>query len=233
MERQRYASDTELPLFLNSFVGHEDDLAEITRLLAPSSSAAPAPDGALPAVRLLTLIGPGGIGKSRLAIEAATRLAAHYREGARCVPLATVDDPDLVATAIARVTGTDLSPGRSARDDLCASLQDKHLLLLLDNFDQVISAAPLIADLLAAAPHLTFLVTSREPLRIPGEQELPVPPLALPDPHNLPPVEETVGLLRDRLVRAVRTGSPPGFHAYKRFRACRHPRVPWSSMACP
>ena len=184
---------TQNPPFLNRFVGHEDDLAEITRLLAPSSAAVPAPAGAHPAVRLLTLIGPGGIGKSRLAIEAVTRLAAHYREGARCVPLATVDDPDLAVTAIARVTGADLSPGRSARDDLCASLHDKHLLLLLDNFDQVISAAPLIADLLAAAPHLTFLVTSREPLRIPGEQEFPVPPLALPDPHNLPPVERLLG----------------------------------------
>ena len=130
---------TQNPPFLNSFVGHEDDLAEITRLLAPSSSAAPVPAGAHPAVRLLTLIGPGGIGKSRLAIESATRLAAHYREGVRYVPLATVDDPDLAVTAIARVTGADLSPGRSARDDLCAFLQDKHLLLLLDNFDQVIA----------------------------------------------------------------------------------------------
>ena len=176
----------QLPPSLNSFVGHEDDLAKIARLLTPSSSVVP--DGGHPAVRLLTLIGPGGIGKSRLAIEAAANLAPHYRDGVRYVPLATVDDPNLAAAAIARGIGAGLSPERSVGDDQSAFLQDKHLLLLLDDFDQVIAAAPLIAELLAAAPFVTCLVTSREPLHIPGEQEFPVPPLTLPDPHNLPPI---------------------------------------------
>ena len=177
----------QLPPSLNSFVGHEDDLAKIARLLAPSSSVAP--DGGHPAVRLLTLIGPGGIGKSRLAVESAPNLAPKFRDGVRYVSLATVDDPDLAATAIARGIGADHTEGRTVGDHLGTFLQDKHLLLLLDDFDRVISAAPLIADLLAAAPLVTCLATSREPLRIPGEQEFPVPPLTLPDPHDRPLVD--------------------------------------------
>jgi predicted ATPase/DNA-binding SARP family transcriptional activator len=176
----------QLPPSLNGFVGHEDDLVEIARLLTPASPTASAVPR--PAVRLLTLMGPGGIGKSRLAIEAARNLASHYRDGVRYIPLAAVDDPDLAAVAIARAIGASLSPARSAGDALCAFLQDKHLLLLLDDFDPVVSAAPLIADLLAAAPSVTCLVTSREPLHIPGEQEFPVPPLTVPDPRNLPPI---------------------------------------------
>ena len=110
---------TQLPPSLSSFVGHEDDLAVLTRLLAPSFLAAPAPDEARPAVRLLTLTGPGGIGKSRLAIEVATSLAAHYRDGTHAVPLAAIDDYDLTAMAVAQATGTNLSSGCRAGDELC------------------------------------------------------------------------------------------------------------------
>jgi predicted ATPase len=124
-----------LPPTLSSFVGHEDDLAEIARLLDPSSLDTSMPGRVHPAGRLLTLTGPGGIGKSRLAIEAASGLADHLRDGIRFVPLASVSDPDLVVPAIARATGVDLSPDGSTGGTPWVSLQDRQLLLLLDGVE--------------------------------------------------------------------------------------------------
>jgi predicted ATPase len=141
-----------LPPSLSRFVGREDDLAEITRLLAAPSLGVPGQNAAHPAVRLLTLTGPGGIGKSRLAIESATHLAALHQDGAHFVTLVEVAEPDQVAAVIARAIGINFTPGRSTGDDLCAALRDRQMLRLLDNFEQVISAASLVADPLAAAP---------------------------------------------------------------------------------
>jgi predicted ATPase len=130
-------------------------------------------------VRLVTLTGPGGVGKSRLAVEAARRLAPGFREGVRFVDLSAVPAADLVAAAIA--TGLGLSTyGGKLLGDLESYLHSRQLLLLLDNFEQVSGAAPLVSTLLGAAPGLVALVTSRTVLRLRGEHEFPVPTLPVP-----------------------------------------------------
>lgn len=130
--------------------------------------------------RLLTLTGPGGTGKTRLAIEAALRSADQYPDGVAFVDLAPVPHPDLVASAIVGTLG--LEPGTaSPLERLDAHLHERRMLLVLDNFEQVRDAAGVVSSLLAASPGLRVLVTSRAPLRLTGEQDLPVPPLGLPD----------------------------------------------------
>jgi predicted ATPase len=130
-------------------------------------------------VRLVTLTGPGGVGKSRLAVEVAERLGPGFEDGVRFVDLASVAVAGLVADAIAAGLGLSASGGRLITD-LKSYLRAKRLLLVLDNFEQVTGAAPLVADLLAAAPGVAMLVTSRIVLRLSGEQEFPVPPLPVP-----------------------------------------------------
>jgi predicted ATPase/class 3 adenylate cyclase len=143
-----------------------------------------------PDTRLLTLTGPGGTGKSRLALQTAADLLESFEHGVIFVALASIDNPELVAPAIGQALGVQEAGGRSFFDSLVAYLQEKELLLLLDNFEQVLDAAPLVGDLLERAPRLKVLVTSRAVLRIYGERELPVPPLALPDPRRLPALEK-------------------------------------------
>jgi predicted ATPase len=130
-------------------------------------------------VRLITLTGPGGVGKSRLAIDVAARLAAEFSSGVRFVDLSPVQSPSLVPAAIASALGLSTSGGRLTTD-LIEYLRTRQLLLLIDNFEQVSSAAPLLAELLTAAPGLTALVTSRSVLHLSGEHEFAVPPLAVP-----------------------------------------------------
>jgi predicted ATPase len=130
-------------------------------------------------VRLVTLTGPGGVGKTRLAMEAARRLGPGFADGVRFIELAAVSAADLVAAAIAAGLGLNTSAGRLAAD-LKAYLRPRRLLLALDNFEQVMAAAPLLADLLSAAAGLVVLVTSRTVLRLRGEHELPIPPLPVP-----------------------------------------------------
>jgi predicted ATPase len=130
-------------------------------------------------VRLVTLTGPGGVGKSRLMLEAARRLGPGFADGVRFVELAAVSAADLVAPAIATGLGLTTSAGRLTAD-LQAYLRPRRLLLAVDNFEQVIGAAPLLSELLAAAPGLVMLVTSRAVLRLSGEHEFAVPPLAVP-----------------------------------------------------
>jgi predicted ATPase len=140
--------------------------------------------------RLVTLTGPGGAGKTRLMIEAARRLGPRFADGARFVDLAAVSEADLVAPAIAAGLGLNTSAGRLTAD-LQAYLRPRRLLLALDNFEQVIGAAPLLAGLLATAPGLVVLATSRAVLRLSGEHEFAVPPLPVPpadsaaDPEQL------------------------------------------------
>ena len=131
------------------------------------------------AVRLVTLTGPGGVGKSPLMVEAARRLGPGFADGARFVALASVSAADLVAAAIAAGLGLNTSAGRLITD-LESYLRPRRLLLALDNFEQVIGAAPLLAELLGAAPGLVVLVTSRTVLRLSGEHEFPVSPLPVP-----------------------------------------------------
>ncbi len=156
-----------------------------------------------PDIRLLTLTGTGGTGKTRLALRVASELANEFPDGAHFVPLASITDPVLVGTEVARTLGLVESGDRSPRDRLREYLRDRRLLLVLDNLEQVLEAAELVADHLASAPGLVVLVTSRAPLRLSGEHEFPVPPLAVPDAESsLPPGElagyEAVSLFRHR-----------------------------------
>ena len=162
------AADRFLPAPLTAFVGRERELAGLRALLARRD------------VRLLTVTGPGGVGKTRLAIEAARELADGFAAGVRFVPLAPLGSPDLVLPAIARTLGIGEShPGGILRD-LTEQLASTELLLVLDNFEQVLAAGPDLVPLLAACPALTLLVTSRAALHVSGEHEFAVPPLPLP-----------------------------------------------------
>jgi len=153
-------SNTNLPHPASSFVGREREVEEVVSLLR---------DGA----RLLTLTGPGGSGKTRLAIEAAAELVPEFKAGVFWVGLAPLRDPALVTDTIGKTLG--------AKDGLADHIGDRELLLLLDNLEQVIEAAPEFSSLVEPCPNLTLLVTSRELLRVRGEVEYPVPPLAEPE----------------------------------------------------
>jgi predicted ATPase/Tfp pilus assembly protein PilF len=131
-------------------------------------------------VRLLTLTGPPGIGKSRLSLTVAASVRAEFEHGVWFVPLAPINDPTLVASTIAQTLGLKEAGGQGIEGVLRAYLSDKQILLVLDNFEQILDAAPLVSDLLAAAPRVKALVSSRSPLHVYGEQEFPVPPLDLP-----------------------------------------------------
>jgi len=154
---------TNLPVPATPFLGRDRELAEVV--------------GLLESVRLLTLTGPGGTGKTRLGLQAAAEAGERYPDGVFWVPLAPLRDPELVLPAVAQVLG--------AKDGLAEYVGDKSLLLLLDNFEHLVDAAAGVAGLLAACPNLEVLVTSREVLRLPGEQAYPVPPLAPEDGTEL------------------------------------------------
>src|SRR6266852_3633233 len=139
-----------------------------------------------PEVRLLTLTGTGGVGKTRLGLQVASHLLHDFADGVCFVPLASISDPELVIPYSVQALGLKEAPDHLLLDLLKAYLQNRHLLLLLDNFQQVVAAAPKLSDLLVACPHLKILVTSRAVLHVLGEYEFPVPPLALPDLHQLP-----------------------------------------------
>jgi predicted ATPase/class 3 adenylate cyclase len=138
-------------------------------------------------VRLLTLTGPGGTGKTRLALQAGADLLEEFDDGVFFVSLATITDPELVPSAIAGSLGLKESAGQSLEENLEGYLRQKRLLLILDNFEQVLEGGPLVGDLLSACPDLKVLATSRIALRLYGEQEYPVPPLEVPDSLRLPP----------------------------------------------
>jgi predicted ATPase len=133
-------------------------------------------------VRLVTLTGPGGVGKTRLSLAVAAAVRPRYTSGVVFVALAAISDPNLVLPAIARALGVRESGERPLRAHVADALRDRDLLLLLDNYEQVIAAAPLVAEILADAPGLTVLATSRAPLHLRAEHVYSVPPLALPDP---------------------------------------------------
>ena len=132
-------------------------------------------------VGILTLTGPGGIGKTRLALQVASTLRDFFAGGVYFVSLAPIRDPDLVLSAVAQVLGVHEMGGRPLLEILQDVLRDRQLLLVLDNFEQVVAAAPQVGELVGACPQLKVLVTSRIALHLYGEQEFPVPPLALPN----------------------------------------------------
>lgn len=132
-------------------------------------------------IGLLTLTGPGGIGKTRLALQVAANLLDHFVDGVYFVSLAPISDPELVSATIAQTLGVREAPGRSMQESLQDYLRDKQILLVLDNFEQILAAASLVSVLLTECRCLKVLVTSRATLHLYGEQEFPVAPLALPD----------------------------------------------------
>ena len=157
----------DLPVPATPLVGRDQETAAVADLVLGEG------------VRLVTLTGPGGVGKSRLAVAVADRLGSGFGDGVRFVELASVTSADLVPAAIAAGLGLSTSGGRLLTD-VVSYLGPKRVLLVLDNFEQVTRAAPLVADLLGAAPGLVVLVTSRTVLRLSGEHEFPVPPLPVP-----------------------------------------------------
>lgn len=159
-----------LPLHLTSFVGREEELRTTCDLLRRGGA------------RLVTLTGPGGAGKSRLAVRVAAEVMGEYRDGARYIELAPVADPDEVLPAIARALGLARPDAAAHIADVVDALRDTELLLVVDNFEHLLASAPVLSALLRGCPGLNVLVTSRASLRLSGERELTVPPLAVPPP---------------------------------------------------
>jgi predicted ATPase/serine/threonine protein kinase len=174
------ARPTNLPVQRTGFVGREKEVAAAKELLLRQD------------VRLVTVTGPGGIGKTRLAVQVASGLVERFPGGTHFVSLSALCDPDLIASVIVQTLGIREAGGQSPLEILKKNLRDSlraPMLLVLDNFEQLVQAAPTVAELLAVGPNLKVLVTSRAALHVYGEHEFPVPPLALPDARSLPPVE--------------------------------------------
>ncbi|OGN80897.1 MAG: hypothetical protein A2X23_06570 [Chloroflexi bacterium GWC2_73_18] len=171
------AVPNNLPIQLTSFIGREREVTEASRLLL---------DGA----RLLTLTGPGGTGKTRLSLQVAAEVSGGFHDGVFFVPLAPISDPKLVPSAIARALQVPVAGSQPVEERLRDWLRGKQLLLVLDNFEQILGAASVVSDLLRATEMVRVLATSRAPLRVYGERQFPVPPLKLPkrlpdDPERL------------------------------------------------
>jgi predicted ATPase len=160
---------SNIPRAPTSFIGRHGAIADAAALLRRRD------------VRLVTFSGPGGTGKTRLALEVGARLVDSFDAGTWLVSLVPVTDPDAVPSAVAHVLGLRDQENVSMIDTLAAHVGERRLLLVLDNFEQVIAAAPWLSELLARVPRLTALVTSRVLLRLRDEHEFPVPPLEVPD----------------------------------------------------
>ena len=186
-----------LPRPLTSFIGRERELAQAKRLLQSSY--------------LVTLTGPGGSGKTRLCIALASEVAGDYPDGVYFVPLAPVRDPGLVPSTIAQGIGLQDARDRPLMDHLVSQLRERKLLLVLDNFEHLLAGAPVVIRLLQETSALRILVSSRSSLRVSGEQECPVPPLAVPDPMAHPTPASLTSCESARLFTERAAAVVPGF----------------------
>ena len=191
------AGRISLPKPLTSFIGRERELAQAKRLLRDSY--------------LVTLTGPGGSGKTRLCIALAAAVAGDYPDGVYFVPLAPVRDPGLVPSTIAQSIGLQDARDRPLMEHLVSQLRERQLLIVLDNFEHLLDGAAVVTRLLEETGAVRILVSSRSPLRVSGEQECPVPPLAVPEEDARPAAAslaacESVRLFAERAAAAV-----PGF----------------------
>ena len=168
-----------LPLQRTAFIGREHETAGLRQLLSRVD------------VQLVTLTGPGGIGKTRLALQVAGEIADQFPGGVCFVPLSAIGEGGLIASTIAQSVGVRETGNKSPQQSLIEYVGglSQPMLLLLDNFEHLVSAAPLVAQLLTTGPKLKVVVTSQAPLHVYGEHEFPVPPLALPDSKSIPPLE--------------------------------------------
>ena len=164
-----------LPQQVTTFIGRDGDIVKGLGLL----------DG----TRLLTLTGPGGTGKTRLSLQLAAEAAASFPDGAFWVPLAPISDPALVPSTIAHALGVHIGGKEDPLERVLDYVRGKRMLLVLDNFEQILPAAASVSTLLVSGPDLKVIASSRAALRIAGEQEFPVPPLDLPDPERLPSLD--------------------------------------------
>src|SRR5215213_9196101 len=180
--QNRLAPGLVLPLPATRLIGRESELAALSALLAQDD------------VRLVTLTGPGGTGKTHLAQAVAAEVVGYYPDGVFFVDLSALTEPHLVMPTIAATLGVRETAGEPLREIVIRHLRERLLLLVLDNCEQVLEAASDIAALLAACPHLSILATSREPLHIRAEREIAVAPLPLPEPGRLPAVAELAGV---------------------------------------
>ncbi|HMA34823.1 MAG TPA: tetratricopeptide repeat protein [Chloroflexia bacterium] len=193
------ARPNNLPAQSTDLIGREPEVAAVAALLRRKE------------IRLVTLTGPGGTGKTRLGLQVAAELLDAFPAGCWFVPLAAVADPALVAPTVAATLGIRETAGQALTARLKDYLGAGPVLLILDNFEQILPAAALVADLLAGAPHLKILVTSRTVLRCYGEQEFSVPPLALPDPRHLPALDRLAQYEAVRLFSARAQAVKPEF----------------------
>ena len=188
-----------LPYPASSLVGRERDLEEVVGLLAQEHT------------RLVTLTGIGGVGKTRLAVEAAREAAGRFPDGTAFVGLAPLTDPSLAVSTVSRSFGLSESEGRSPQEALIDHLGNKRLLVVLDNFEHLLGAASEVAVLIEACPGLVVMATSRAPLRIRAERVYPVPPLALPASTRSPSEDEVLASPSGRLFAERALAASPGF----------------------
>ncbi len=188
---------TALPVVPTPLIGRGREVAELGRLLGEN--------------RLVTMTGPGGVGKSRLALEIASHVSQNFSHGAVFIALAPLGDAALVLPTVAQSMGLREAGGQQPLDLLRSYLHGKQLLLVLDNFEHVLDASADVAELLASCPHLAVLATSRAPLRIRGEQEYPVGPLSLPDLNQLPNPRDVVETDAGQLLVDLAHSSSPAF----------------------